>query len=165
MDQALIAYRNSNPTFKRQVLDLAFVNLKSTSRQAICIILANKMFPRTFSELNSKPLSKIKVALKYALSPLIFNGLLQNGIFLLQKQALHVANESLKQNWVFKLLTSTASRVLITNIAAMASNYFSNKSRGISRPSASFVACVDLLYASRTIAYEEKGSWLYLLPL
>lgn len=103
------------------------------------------------------PLTFLAVVLKGPVAEeLIFRGLLQNAIYLIQEGAKRVAPESLTENHIFVWLTSDSCRIIATNLT-FAAVHMMNAGLYLSTAGAISQVAVIVLFASQSLTYETTG--------
>lgn len=161
MEQALVQYKAASPSIAQQVMGGVTDGVKDFARGLFLSLAVSQAMKRIFDTKipeGAKPLPISRLVITSIAEELIFRGLLQNGIHLLQTYAEENASEHLRDNFAFQVLTSPSSRVILTQIFVAAVYYLTNTRKNMSQAQIATNVITTLLQPMYSIAYEQTGS-------
>ena len=161
MEQALVQYTAASPSIAKQVMDGVTDGVKDFARGifiSLAVTQAMKRLLDTKVSPGGTPKSLPTVLIQSVAEELIFRGLLQNGIHLLQTYAKENVEQRFIDNFAFQVLTSTSSRVILTQLFMVATYYLTNTRKNMSQADMASNLINTLLQPMYSIAYEQTGS-------
>jgi len=161
MEQARATYKAAAPSITQQVMGGVTDGVKDFARGLFISLAVSQAMKRIFDTKvpeGAKPLPISRLVITSIAEELIFRGLLQNGIHLLQTYAEENASEHLRDNFAFQVLTSPSSRVILTQIFFAAAHYLMNSKKNMSQAERATQVVYTLLHPMYSIAYEQTGS-------
>ncbi len=161
MEQARVAYKATSPSIPKQVMDGVTDGVKDFARGLFISLAVSQAMKRIFDTKvpeGAKPLPISRLVITSIAEELIFRGLLQNGIGLLQTFAKDNIEERFKEDFAFQVLTSPSFRVILTQIFFVAAHYLMNSRKNMSQAERATQVVYTLLHPMYSIAYEQTGS-------